>query len=102
MFWTGLLANHRGVFAVQRVCFCSGVSDGSRVGRCSRIAVSVTCRLLCQLFNHVERVEHQLCHIDCTRANPHYRGNNLLLHAATLLRIWPIFSIRSLPGLTPG
>ncbi len=40
----------------------------------------VACRLLCQLFNHVERVEHQLCHVDCARANPHHRGNNLLLH----------------------
>lgn len=87
MFWTGLLTNHRGVFAVQRVRFRSGVPDCSRFGRCSRIAVRVACRLLCQLFNHVERVQHQLCHIDSARANPHYRGNNLLLHAATLLRI---------------
>lgn len=87
MFWTGLLTNHRGVFAVQRIRFRSGVPDCSRVGRCSRIAVRVACRLLCQLFNHVERVQHQLCHIDSARANPHYRGNNLLLHAATLLRI---------------
>lgn len=80
MFWTGLLANHRGVFAVQRVRFRSGFPDGSLVGRSSRIAVGVACRLLCQLFNHVERVEHQLCHIDGARANPHNRGNNLLLH----------------------
>lgn len=80
MFWSGLLANHRGVFAVQRVRFRSGVPDGSRVGRRSRITVRVACCLLCQLFHHVERVEHQLCHIDSARANPYHRGNNLLLH----------------------
>lgn len=80
MFWTGLLANHRGVFAVQRVRFRSGVPDGSSVGRCSRIAVGVACRLFRQLFNHIERIKHQLCHIDSARANPHHRGNNLLLH----------------------
>lgn len=80
MFWTGLLANQREVFAVQCVRFRSGVPDGSRVGQCSHIAVRVACRLLCQFFHHVECVEHQLRHVDCTRANPHYRGNNLLLH----------------------
>ena len=86
MFWTDLLANHRGIFAVQRVRFRSRVPDGSRVGRCSRIAVRVACRLLCQLFNHVERVEHQLCHVDSARANPHHRGNNLLLHGRHAFR----------------
>lgn len=80
MFWTGLLANHRGVFAVQRVRFRSGAPDGSRVDRCSRVAVCVACSLLCQLFNHIERVEHQLCHVDCARANSYHWGNNLLLH----------------------
>lgn len=100
MFRAGLLANHRGVVAVQRIRFRSGVPDGSRVGRCSRIAVRVACRLLCQLFNHVERIEHQLRHVDSTRANPHYRGNNLLLHGRHALRIWPIFSIMSLPVVT--
>lgn len=88
MFWTGLLANQRGVFAVQRVRFRSGVPYGSRVGRYSRIAVRMACCLLCQLFHHVECVEHQLRHVDCARANPHHRGNNLLLygrHAFTYL-----------------
>jgi len=68
-----------GVFAVQRIRFRSGVPNGSRVGRCARITVRVACRLLCQLFYHVECVEHQLCHVDSARANPHHRGNNLLL-----------------------
>lgn len=105
MFWTGLLANHRGVFAVQRVRFCSGVPDGFRVGRCSRIAVRVACRLLCQLFHHVERVEHQLRHVDCARANPHYRGNNLLLycrHAFTYLADFLDQVFTRCDGLAPG
>lgn len=71
MFLTGLLANYRGVFAVQRVRFRSSAPDGSRVGWRSRIAVRVVCRLLCQLFYHVQRVQHQLCHVDGARANPH-------------------------------
>lgn len=44
------------------------------------VLLCVACSLLCQLFNHIERVEHQLCHVDCARANPYHWGNNLLLH----------------------
>jgi hypothetical protein len=29
--------------------------------------VRVACRLLCQLFYHVQRVQHQLCHVDGAR-----------------------------------
>lgn len=85
MFWVGLLANNWGVFSVKRFRFRSGVPDGSRVGWCSCIAVRVACRLLCQLFHHVQ---HQLCHVDGARTNPHHRGDYLLLngrHAFTYL-----------------
>lgn len=97
----GLFANHRGIFAVQRVRFRSGAPDSSRVGWCSCIAVRVACCLLCQLCHHLQRVQHQLCHVDGSRTNPHQRGDNLLLNSRHALRICrPIFSTRYLPVMT--